>query len=127
MTLDETYRAYLACLNERRFEALDAFVHDTLLYNDAPMTRADYRDLLVGDVAAIPDLAFVADLLVVRGDHVACRLWFDCTPTGTFHGLEPDGRRVSFAEHVFYRFADGRIAQVWSLIDTDAVRRQLGS
>ncbi|GLZ45489.1 ester cyclase [Actinomycetospora sp. NBRC 106375] len=125
MDLEETYRAYLACLNERRFEALDGFVHDSLRYNDAPMTRDDYRDLLVGDVAAIPDLAFVVDLLVVRGDHVACRLAFDCTPRGEFRGLPVDGRRVSFAEHVFYRFADGRIAQVWSLIDTDAVRRQL--
>jgi predicted ester cyclase len=32
---------------------------------------------------------------------------------------------VAFAEHVFYRFRDGRIEQVWSLIDTDALRDQM--
>ncbi|MEU8819412.1 ester cyclase [Actinoplanes sp. NPDC048796] len=52
-------------------------------------------------------------------------LWFDCTPQQSLLGIDVDGRRVSFAEHVFYRFHDDRIAEVWSLIDTDGVRRQL--
>jgi predicted ester cyclase len=123
--LEDVYRAYLACLNARGLDRLDEYVHDTLTYNGAPMTRRDYRDLLAGDVATIPDLAYAVDLLVVEGDRVACRLWFDCTPRGRFHGLEPDGRRITFAEHVFYRFRDDRIAQVWSLIDLEAIRDQL--
>ncbi|GAA4873938.1 ester cyclase [Actinomycetospora straminea] len=126
MDLEPVYRAYLDCLNERAFDRLGDYVHDALAYNGAAFTLDDYRALLVGDVAAIPDLRFVADLLVVDGEHVACRLWFDCTPRGTFQGLAVDGRRVAFAEHVFYRFREGRIAQVWSVIDTDAVRGQLG-
>jgi predicted ester cyclase len=36
-----------------------------------------------------------------------------------------NGRRVSFVEHVFYRFRDGRIQDVWSVIDTDAIRSQV--
>jgi ketosteroid isomerase-like protein len=63
--------------------------------------------------------------LLTDDDVVACRLWFDCTPTGTLFGLAPTGRRFSFREHVFYRFRDGRSAQVWSLIDRDAVATQL--
>ncbi|MEU3324268.1 MULTISPECIES: ester cyclase [Streptomyces] len=46
-------------------------------------------------------------------------------PTGTFFGQAPTGRRISFGEHVFYRFRAGRIAQVWSLIDREAVATQL--
>ena len=76
------------------------------------------------DLEAVPDLRFEAHLLSTGGDLVACRLWFDCTPTSTFLGLEPTGRAVSFAEHVFYRFEGGRIAHVWSLIDRDAVASQ---
>ncbi|MDD7968715.1 ester cyclase [Actinomycetospora lemnae] len=125
MELEAVYRAYLDCLNERGFDRLGEYVHGALEYNGAALTLDDYRELLAGDVAAIPDLRYVVDLLVVDGEHVACRLWFDCTPRGTFRGLAVDGRRVGFAEHVFYRFREGRIAQVWSVIDTDAVRRQL--
>ena len=56
---------------------------------------------------------------------IAARLWFDCTPVRAFAGIGVNGTRVQFAEHVFYRFRDGRIEQVWALIDTNAIRDQL--
>jgi predicted ester cyclase len=125
--LEQHYRDYLAVLNERRFADLIRYVHDDLTYNGEPMTRQQYADLIAGDVAAIPDLAYQVDLLVATDGQVACRLMFDCTPVGEFLGFRPDGGRVTFAEHVFYRFRDGRIADVRSLIDRDAIRRQLAA
>ncbi|MEC3993200.1 ester cyclase [Actinacidiphila sp. DG2A-62] len=118
--LETVYLAYLDALNDRRFADLDRFVHDELTYNDEALTRRSYADMIAADVRAVPDLRFEPRLLLTDGDTVACRLWFDCTPTGRFFGAEPTGRRVAFAEHVFYRFRAGRIAQVWSLIDREA-------
>ena len=123
--LEQVYRDYIAALNDRRLDELDRFVHDRLGYNGAQWTREDYRARLADDVRNVPDLHYDVQLLVVADDHVACRIWFDCTPQREFLGVPADGRRVGFAEHVFYRFRDGRIAEVWSLIDTDAIRRQL--
>ena len=123
--LESVYRRYLDCLNARRFDDLGEFVHDELTYNDQPWTLAHYQALLVDDVARIPDLRYDIATLVVDDDQVACRIRFDCHPTGTFHGLEPGGRRVVFTEHVFYLFEAGRIAEVHSLLDLDAIRAQL--
>lgn len=123
--LERIYRGYLDALNERRFDDLDRFVHDELTYNEAQLTRSEYAAMRAEDVRAIPDLKYDVRLLVVSGDLVACRLWFDCTPQRTFLGVEPNGGRVAFAEHVFYRFRDERIEQVWSLLDTDTIRRRL--
>jgi predicted ester cyclase len=123
--LEQRYRAYLAALNGRRFEELAHFVHDRLTYNDEPITRRQYSDLIAGDVAAIPDLVFDVGMLVVAGDEVACRLMFDCTPEHEFLGFSPNGERIAFTEHVFYRFREGRIANVWSLIDREAIEQQL--
>jgi predicted ester cyclase len=123
--LEATYRAYIAVLNDRRFGELDGYVHDQIAYNDEPMTRQEYGHLLAGDVRAIPDLKYQIQALVIQGDQVACRLWFDCTPEREFLGLEPTGARVAFAEHVFYEFDDGRIRRVRSLINRSAVERQL--
>ena len=120
------YRAYLETLNIRRWR-LDKFVHDQLVYNDESITREQYAQLIAEDVHNIPDLHFTIDLCVTGDDVVACRLWFDCTPEHEFAGIAPTGRRVAFAEHVFYRFRDGRIERVWSLIDTDAVRDQMAT
>ncbi len=91
------------------------------------MTRRQYQDLIAADVAAIPDLFYDAHLVVACGEQVACRLVFECTPRREFLGFTPDGRRLTFAEHVFYRFRDGRIAAVWSLIDRTAIAAQLST
>ena len=125
--LETRYRRYLDRLNEHRPEDLAEFVHEELTYNGRPMTRRDYQNLIAGDIAAIPDLFYHVDRLVVAGDQVACRLLFHCTPRGEFLGLRPNGKSVSFAEHVFYRLREGRICEVWSLIDRPAIEAQLAS
>lgn len=125
MDLEARYRAYLDVLNERRLDDLEHFVQDELTYNGKPLTRKQYQNLIATDIAAIPDLVYDAHLIVASGDQVACRLVFDCTPRHEFLGFTPDGRRLVFAEHVFYRFRDGRIAAVSSLIDRAAIAAQL--
>jgi predicted ester cyclase len=123
--LETRYRAYLDVLNERRLDDLVHYVHDELSYNGETMTRGQYQDLIAADVTAIPDLIFDAHIIVASGDQVACRLVFDCIPQQEFLGFSPNGKRLIFAEHVFYRFRDGRIAAVLSLIDRAAIAAQL--
>jgi predicted ester cyclase len=125
--LETHYRAYLEALNERRLDDLVLYVEDELSYNGETMTRRQYQDLIAADITAIPDLLFDAHIIVASGDQVACRLVFDCTPQHQFLGFSPNGERLSFAEHVFYHFRDGRIAAVSSLIDRPAIEAQLRS
>jgi predicted ester cyclase len=124
MGLTDVYHAYLECLNERRWNDLGEFVNAELTYNERPMTLDDYRALLQADAEAIPDLRYVPDLVIADGDVVGCRLYFDCSPQRPFLGVDTGGAAISFAEHVFYRFASGKIARVWSLIDTQAIAAQ---
>ena len=123
--LEAHYRAYLDALNDRRLDDLEHFVEDELTYNGEPLTREQYRDLIAADTAAVPDLVYDAQLVVACGDQVACRIVFDCTPQREFLGFTPDGGRLTFAEHVFYRFREGRIVAVSSLIDRAAIAAQL--
>ena len=123
--LGERYRRYLDRLNNKRFEDLVDFVHDPVVHNGHTLTIADFQDLLRRDAAEIPDLYYAIEQLVVDDDQAACRIRFDCTPAKTFRGLPAAGQPISFVEHVFYRYRDGRIAQIWSLIDMDAIRDQL--
>nr|WP_090280827.1 ester cyclase [Mycolicibacterium komanii]CRL77032.1 SnoaL-like polyketide cyclase [Mycolicibacterium komanii] len=123
--LSDVYREYLRCLNERRWSDLGVYVADRLSYNGKDMTLADYHALLEADTTATPDLRYDPEIVLVDDRMVACRLYFRCTPRQTFLGIEPTGARVSFAEHVFYRFEAQRIVEVWSLIDKDAVREQM--
>lgn len=125
-TLDETYRRYLQCLNARRWDDLAQFVCDDAIHNERPLGLDGYRAMLEADVAAIPDLRFEAQSIVAQGDVVASRLVFRCTPVTPFLGFDPPGGPISFTEHVFYRFRDAKIAEVWSLIDVRAIAAQTG-
>jgi predicted ester cyclase len=124
-TLDQRYRAYLDCLNRQAWDELDRHVAPHVHHNGRPLGVAGYRAMLVGDYEAIPDLRFEAERIVCDPPHLAARLLFRCTPKGEFLGLPVNGRTVSFAENVFYEFADDRIVAVWSVIDKAAIEAQL--
>ena len=123
--LIEIYRGYIGCLNNQDWANLGIFVNDEVRYNGAGVGLAGYRSMLQGDFRAIPDLHFSIELLISDPPRIASRLHFDCTPTGTLFGLPVNGRRVQFAENVFYEFAGTRIAKVWSIIDKAAIAAQL--
>lgn len=123
--LADVYRAYLACLNQQAWPELARFVHDDVLRNGRRLGLSGYREMLERDFREIPDLRFEVQLLVSDPPLLASRLAFDCTPAGNLLGLPVNGRRISFTENVFYRFREGKIEQVWSVIDKAAIEAQL--
>lgn len=123
--LPAIYRDYIDCLNRQDWSRLGVFVADNVVHNGRRFGLSGYREMLERDFRDIPDLRFHIELLVSDANHVASRLAFDCSPKGTFLGLGVNGKRVSFAENVFYEFRDGKIVQVWSVIDKAAIEAQL--
>jgi predicted ester cyclase len=123
--LADRYRNYIACLNKQDWPNLHQFVADDARHNGRPFGLAGYRAMLERDFEEIPDLEFHIELLICDPPHVASRLRFDCRPKGLFLDLPVNGKRVNFAENVFYQFRDERIVEVWSVIDKGAIEAQL--
>lgn len=126
-TLYDIYARYIDCLNAQDWSRLGDFVSDDVVHNGRRLRLGGYQDMLVKDFEQIPDLHFEVALVICEGLHLAARLHFDVCPRGEFMGLEVNGRRVSFTENVFYRFADDKIVEVWSVIDKAAIEAQLRS
>jgi predicted ester cyclase len=123
--LSQTYRDYIGCLNGQDWPNLGKFVREDVYYNDVRIGLSGYREMLERDFRAIPDLHFNIELVIAEPPCIASRLRFDCTPKDMLFGLAVNGRRVRFAENVFYEFRDDRIARVWSVIDKAAIQSQL--
>ena len=123
--LSNVYRDYIACLNTQDWSQLEQFVHGEVTYNGQRIGIGGYREMLERDFREIPDLYFDIQLLISDPPYIASRLEFDCTPKGKFLGLHVNGKRVSFAENVFYEFRRGKILKVWSIIDRAAIEAQL--
>ncbi|MGH8822446.1 MAG: ester cyclase [Rhodoferax sp.] len=123
--LSRVYRDYIDCLNRQDWLNLGKFVHDEASHNGRQIGLSGYREMLERDFREIPDLHFDIELLISDPPHIASRLRFNCTPRERFFDLPINGRRIFFAENVFYEFQSGRIWQVWSVIDKAAIEAQL--
>jgi predicted ester cyclase len=119
------YRDYIACLNRQDWAELERFVDDRVCRNGGQLGLSGYRGMLEKDFDEIPDLRFRIELLISGAPYIASRLAFDCSPKGKFLGLDINGKRVSFTENVFYEFREGKILNVWSVIDKAAIEAQL--
>ncbi len=123
--LKAIYRSYIDCLNAQNWERLGEFVHPKAEYNGEEIGLGGYRAMLEADFRAIPDLYFNIVMLVSEPPRIASRLQFDCHPAGDLFGCAVNGARVRFAENVFYRFEDGLIRDVRSVIDKAAIAEQI--
>jgi predicted ester cyclase len=123
--LAAAYRDYIACLNNQDWPKLGQFVDLDVVHNARRIGLSGYRAMLERDFEEIPELNFNIQLLISDPPYIASRLAFDCAPAGVFLGLPVNGRRVSFTENVFYEYRNGKIGQVWSVIDKAAIEAQL--
>jgi predicted ester cyclase len=131
--IETAYRNYISAINSQNWELVQSFLNNTITHNDRQLSKPQYCQLMTAVFDACPDISFGIDKLLVNEEsaEVACRIQFVGTPVKTFLGCEIAGdggeREVSFSEHVFYVFRDGKIADVKSLVDVDKVRRQLSA
>ena len=76
---------------------------------------------------AFPDLHVAVEDVIAEGDKVVCRNTVTGTHRGEFRGLSPTGKSVRYSEIFIFRFVDGRIAEIWGVVDVLSQLRQLGA
>jgi steroid delta-isomerase-like uncharacterized protein len=75
---------------------------------------------------AFPDLRVTIDDLIEEGDKVVARQTVTGTHQGEYMGLPPTGKSVTYDEIFILRFANGRIAEIWGVVDVLSQMKQLG-
>ena len=130
LDLAHFYRSYVQCINDRTIETeLHKYCHPHVTWCGRRLSLDEYRGLMEDSFEAISGLFFnVRDLIVDEGRQQICsRIEFAGTPVRSYAGVEPDGRRVRFAEHAIYWLDAGKIASVVTVIDWKTYREQLTS
>ncbi|MFB7470069.1 ester cyclase [Kitasatospora sp. NPDC056184] len=76
---------------------------------------------------AFPDLRVTVEDVIAEEDKVVSRNTVTGTNLGEYLGHPPTGRAVTYGEIFVFRFApDGRIAEVWGVVDLLGRLRRLG-
>lgn len=84
------------------------------------------RQRMVAFTTAFSDMKRFEEDMVAEGDRVAFRSTLEGTHTGEFMGIAASGRRFSVVEMGFMRIADGKIAEMWGLLDVPGLMQQIG-
>jgi steroid delta-isomerase-like uncharacterized protein len=75
---------------------------------------------------AFPDLHLTVEDMIAEGDKVVVRNTVTGTHRGEYVGLLPTGKSVTYNEIFIFRFAEGRIAETWGVVDVFSQMKQLG-
>jgi predicted ester cyclase len=123
------HRLYAEGWGKGNLDVFDEVFHDDYLRHDARPGDAPgpegQKRVASSFREAIPDLAFQLEALFGDGDYV-CASW---TATGThegqWHGLKPTGRTIRFSGANIFRFADGKVAELWNHRDDLGLMEQM--
>jgi predicted ester cyclase len=75
---------------------------------------------------AFPDLSYDIEPLMAEGDLVTAHLVVSGTHLGPLQGIEPTGRKVTFAVIDIWRFEGGKVVEHWGFTDQLSLLLQLG-
>src|SRR5215218_9370771 len=86
-----------------------------------------YKHLVRWLYTAIPDLHNDIENMIAEGDEVATFVTLSGTHTGPLRDLAPNGKQVSVKHSHWYRLANGKVAETWSVRDDLGMMQQLGA
>jgi steroid delta-isomerase-like uncharacterized protein len=84
------------------------------------------KDVWAVLLRAFPDIHVAVEDVIADGDKVVCRNTVAGTHQGEYRGLPPTGKSVTYNEIFIIRFARGRVAEIWGVVDVFSQMRQLG-
>lgn len=83
------------------------------------------KDIMAMFRRVFPDIHTAAEDLIAEGDKIAVRQTISGTHQSEYMGIAATGRSVRYDEMFVYRFADGRIVEVWGVVDVLSLMKQL--
>lgn len=105
---------------------MTSFYAPTIKINGVPTDPASVTDQFAPLLAGFPDWHWEMEHIVVDDENIVIHFEVTGTHQGTFQGIEATGRRVTISEFTLYRVEQGKFAEVWDLVDMDALMKQIG-
>jgi predicted ester cyclase len=103
---------------------------DALIHTPLPIEATGaqlLKQVWVMLLRGLPDLHMTVEDLIAEGDRVVIRDSITGTHRGEYMGIPPTGKTITYNEIFILRFAGGRIAETWGVVDVLSQLRQLGA
>jgi steroid delta-isomerase-like uncharacterized protein len=105
----------------------ELMARDAVVHEPVAGTPEDLKAVAAAIRAAFPDWHSTPEEIVAEGDRVVERWTGRGTHRGEFQGIPPTGKVVVVPGVVFYRIADGKIAEFRGRFDRTGLMQQIGA
>jgi steroid delta-isomerase-like uncharacterized protein len=119
---------FIEAFNAGDFIAVDSMLGDNYIQhsNGIPSNRIAFLDFMIELRRALPDGKFEILDMLREGDKVFLRWSFSGTHTGMWFGQSvPTGKAIRFDGMDLWRFAEGKVQEIWFVFDREALQKQL--
>ena len=118
--------------NGKNVAAIDEFfapdyAEHNLANPDETSDRESSEHAIASFISAFPDRRVTYDDVFAEGDKVAIRLTCRGTHKGAFMNVAPTGKEITIMGISITRFAEGKIAETWEMIDFPGLMTQIGA
>lgn len=93
---------------------------------DLPGTQA-LKQIWTMLLRAFPDIEVAVEDVIAEGDKVVARNKVTGTHKGDYRGCPATGKSVTYDEIFIFRVENGRIVEVWGVVDVYTQLQQLGA
>ena len=100
--------------------------HDLRPGDPSPGAKGQ-KEIAAAFRAAFPDLTWDVDFVIADGEFVAGRWTATGTHLGPWAGVAPTQRPMRFSGVNVFRFADGKVVEIWNHRDDLGLMQQLGA
>ena len=114
--------------NKQNMAVYDEYFSTGLVVHnpDGDLNNEQYKGLCQAYFAAFPDLHITTDEIIAEGDKVT-KVWTaNCTHKGELMKIPATGKRIRVKGIELFRIADGKIAEIWAVMDNLGMLQQLG-
>ena len=112
------------------YETIDELVEpDAVIHSPLPIEAIGaqlLREVFTRLLRAYPDLRITSEDVIEEGDKIVSRNTVTGTHRGEYMGVPPTGKSITWNEIFIVRFAGGRIAETWGVVDVVSQMKQLG-
>lgn len=124
------HRLYEECLNQNRLDLLPELVSANVInhgFDGSQQTGIPaFEQSIKRTQGFFSGNHFTVDDVVSNGDKAAARWTMTANNTVPIGGIAPTGKQITQHAVVFYRFEDGKIAEIWLQLDRLGVLQQIG-
>ena len=131
-TLNETaiHRLYDECLNQNRLDLLPELVSANVIdhtYAGEKTGLAAFEQGIQATRRMFSGQRFTLDGVVANGDRGAAHWTMTAINSGPIAGIPASGKPITQHGVVFFRFEEGKIAEVWLQVDRLGIFQQIGA